>query len=67
MRPCCCCSESGNVGWLFKPLILIFGIWCGHEEGVHVQVEFAGRPVRSKVNIVCENPDWRVPVQRKDR
>jgi hypothetical protein len=52
---------------LFYPLVLAFGIWCGKEDGVEVQFEIRGAPQKTKMNVVCEKPDLRMPVfGRKD-
>ena len=51
---------------LFYPLVLVFGIWCGKEDGVDVRFEIRGYPETRKVNVVCEKPDLRIPVFRKE-
>ena len=51
---------------MFYPLVLLFGIWCGHEDGVLVRYEIRGNQGEHRVNVVCEKPDLRIPVFRKE-
>ena len=50
------------MSWLWYPFLLVFGIWCGKEDGVEVQFEIRGHSHERRVNIVCEKPDLRMPV-----
>ena len=47
---------------IFLPFVLLFGVWCGKEDGVLVKYEIRGQPVEKRLNVVCEKPDLRMPV-----
>ena len=54
-------------GKLFYPFVLLIGVWCSHESGVTVRYETGGQPVEKRLNVVCEDPDVRIPVFRSGK